>query len=318
VSISKEAKVAILVIIAGVTLYFGFNYLNGIDFFKDTKKYYVIYSNVGGLNISNQVMLNGFNVGRVSNIRINQVENNVQVELELEESIILGKESLARLHSDLLGTKSIILVIKSIESPIEPGDTIMGMLDKGIEEIIKESTQPVAASLEITMSKINALLDNFQGSGDKVKATMDNLDATLISIKRLSDRNTNRLSLLIDNLNILVEGLSETTDILPEVLEKFGSAADSLKAIRINNTLVQMNKTLKEMEIVMASINSGEGSLGKLIKQDTLYNNLNQSLISLDTLLQHMNSNPKHFFAPLGKSRKKIEKDLKEQKEKGG
>ena len=101
------------------------------------------------------------------------------------------------------------------------------------------------------------------------------------------------------------------------LLDKFGSAADSLKSLRINETLIQMEQTLKEMESVMASINSGEGSFGKLVKEDSLYNNLNVTLMSLDTLIKHFKSNPKHFLAPLGKSRKKIEKDLKKQAENG-
>ena len=126
------------------------------------------------------------------------------------------------------------------------------------------------------------------------------------------------MRLLKDNMNQLVVGLNNTQQQIPVMMTKFGEAADSVKVIRFNETLIQMESTLKEMQDMMASINSGAGTLGKLVKEDTLYNNLNQSLLSLDTLLQHMNSNPKHFFAPLGKSRKKIEKDLKKQSENGG
>ena len=311
--ISKEAKVGLVAIVALVTLYFGFNYLSGIDFFQDIKRYYVIYNNVGGLNVSNQVTLDGVAVGRVSDIEINQKEQNVLVELEIDGSIIVGGNSEARLHSDLLGTVSVILVIEDLENPKQPGDTIKGVLDKGFEDIIKETTEPLSANLQITLAKINALLDNFEGSGDKIKTTLESLEGALNSIRRTSDMNRQRIALLLDNMNDLVEGLNETQKTIPPMLEKFGTAADSLKAIRINETLVQMESTLKEMENMLGSINSGEGTLGKMVKEDSLYNNINQSLLSLDSLLNHMNTNPKHFFAPLGKSRKKIEKDLKKQ-----
>lgn len=313
--ISKEAKVGFLAIIAGVTLYFGFDYLNGIDFFKDIKRYYVIYSNVGGLNISNQIMLDGVSVGRVSDITINQKEKHVAVELEVNGNIVIGRGSDARLHGDLLGTKSIILVIDQIEDPLQDGDTLGGTLEKALEDIIKESTQPVAADLQTVMAKINAILDNFQGSGDMTKDALVNLNEMLRVTRITISENRAQLNETLVSMNELLQGLKTTNEAIPATLAKFGQAADSIKSIKINETLAQTEKTLKEMELLMMTLNSGEGTLPRLMKEDTLYNNLNSSLHSLDTLLQHMNANPKHFFGPLGKSRKKIEKDLRKQSE---
>lgn len=306
---SKELKVGLFALIAMAGLYMGFYYLKGQDFFTNSHKYYVIYANVGGLEISNPVNINGVTVGKVSNKQLIQGDiNQVVVELDMDDHIILGKGAQAILESDFLGSISITIDNGSILNPIEPKDTIAGVLHKGIEDLFKESALPVANNLEATIKKINTILDNLTGNGDKINEMMENMRIASIQMKQLmvdSRANINQLSL---SYNKLAVTLHETAEATKPVLVKYGELADSLKSVDMKATLSKLNNVIDSVGMLVNNMNNGPGTLTKLLKNDSLYNNLNSSLEALDKMLIHMNENPKHFFAPLGKSKKYIER----------
>ena len=133
-------------VIALVLLYFGFNYLKGIDFFASNHRYYAVYANVDKLTRSNQVYLNGYSVGRVSDITILQRNGNkVLVELEISSDIELTDSTFAVLTGDFLGNKSILLSVKPGGNKLSPKDTLQSMLDRGIADILTERAGPVAS-----------------------------------------------------------------------------------------------------------------------------------------------------------------------------
>lgn len=169
-AISKEVKVGVFAVLAITVLYLGFNYLKGIDFLSNTSKYYVIYEDVAGLTRSNPVKISGYNVGRVSDISLLQDKrNNVLVELDINSDIILGDTALAKLNSDLLGGVSIILFPGNLANPLEAGDTLNSRIDPDLTELFKESAQPISDNLQVTMRKLNLLLDDLSGSGTELK-----------------------------------------------------------------------------------------------------------------------------------------------------
>ena len=130
--ISKEFRVGLLAVISITILYLGFNFLKGIDFFSPNNTYYAVYDNIDGLNISNPVMINGFAVGRVSDIEILQARGNqLLVSLDVKDDQILGSGTRAVIKSDLLGTKAVHLDSIQVGSPLKDGDTLMSKLDKG-------------------------------------------------------------------------------------------------------------------------------------------------------------------------------------------
>lgn len=306
---SKEFKVGLFALIAIVGLYMGFHYLKGQDFFSSTNKYYVIYANVGGLEVSNPININGVSVGKVSNKQLIQGDiNQVIVELDMYDDIILGEGAQATLESDFLGSISITIDNGRLEKPIEPNDTISGVLHKGIEDLLKESALPVANNLEATIKKVNLILDNLTGNGDKINEMMENLRVATIQTKRLLVESRVNIKELSGNYNKLAIALNETVKATQPVLKKYGELADSLKKVDMKPTLLKLNTVMDSVGAMINNMNNGSGTMTKLLKNDSLYNNLNKSLESLDKLLIHMNENPKHFFAPLGKSKKYIEK----------
>lgn len=314
---SKEAKVGIFAFLCLAILYIGFNYLKGIDFLTKTNKYYVIYNDIAGLNISNLVNISGFTVGRVSNIAINQeFGNKITVEVDIYEDIILGKDAVALLRIDLFGSVSIILDVGDLSQPIAPGDTIAAKVDPTLNELLKKSALPVADILQITIQRINTLLEEFSNNTEALKNIAINLEGITHKTNMMLSENRNSINKTIEGMATVTQKLSMRLDELGVVMSKYGSLADTLKSINLNETLAQTNLLLKNLNKTVALLQTNTGTLGRLMNDDSLYINLNKTLIDLDELLIHMNENPKHFFAPLGKKRKKIEKDRKKQEQK--
>ena len=314
---SKEVKVGIIGVVGLVFFYLGSNFLKGIDFFSPVKKYYAVYENVDGLIVANPVIVNGYTVGRVSNIRILQnQENRILVTMDIDEDLIIGNNSKATLSSnDFLGSKAIILSIGDINEPLSDGDTISAEIDGGLSELLEKAT-PITDNLGITISRLNDILSSLRGSGVMITTTLDNLNDVLSNTNNLIESNESTITNTLDNLNNLTTDLSQKLEDINPIIEGANDMITTLNKVNFENTFNQIDILLTSMNGVFDDLESGEGgTLSLLLSDDSLYNNLNQTAYDLDKLLQHINENPKHFFAPLGKSRKKIERDLKKQKE---
>jgi len=314
VKYSREVKVGLFAIISIAVFYWGFNYIKGIELLNTKSKYYVIYEDVAGLQVSNPVSISGFTVGRVSNIEILQrLNNQILVEIEINQDLIIGDSAIAFLDVGLLGSVSILLDVGDISNPLEDGDTIDSRVDQALEGLIKESTL-VADNIQSMIRRINTILDGLIGNTDKISATLDNLEGTSNNLKRITGTgNQRRISDLLDNMNATVGDLRGSIKKIDPVLEKYGQLADSLKTIDVDPTLTKINETLDVLTNTLNKINEGQGTLGKLINEDSIYVQLIIALEDLDKLLIHMNENPKHFFGPLGQNRRKIERDLEKQ-----
>ena len=312
---NKEIKVGIISLLGLVLFYLGSNFLKGIDFFSPVKQYYAIYNNVDGLVVANPVIVNGYSVGRVSNIKILQNQNNkILVTMDIDEDLIIDKSSVATLSSnDFLGSKAIILSIHDVLNPLNEGDTIIAEVDRGLSELLEKAT-PITDNISITISRLNDLLSGLKGSGDKISNTLDNLNDVLTNSNELIESNKSTITNTLNNLNDLSKDLSEKIEKIDPLLDSAQSIVNKLNSVDFENTFNQIDILITSIHGVFEDIDSGKGTLSKLLDDDSLYNNLNKTAFDLDKLLFHINENPKHFFSPLGKSRKKIERDLKKQK----
>lgn len=309
--LSKEFKVALLTIVSFTILYLGFNYLKGRDFFSPYSTYYALYKNIAGLTISNPVSIQGFTVGRVSAIRLMQDrDNQILVALDINQDIILGDSTQAILTSDFLGNKAIALQIGDISQPLESGDTLKGVLDKNLADLLTETAQPLIDNIGVTVQNINTILDSLAGSGDDLKLLLANLKNLSFALNRTVRENSDNLLAITSNIDTLTGQLNKivSQDIRP-LLTKFDGFADSLNNLQLAETLNKTNESLENLNALLLKVSEGEGTIGLLLNDDSLYNSLNQTVMDLDSLLVHMNTDPKHFFAPLGKSKKKIEKE---------
>lgn len=309
--LSKEFKVGLFMVIAIALLYFGFNFLKGIDFFSASKKYYAVYQNVDELTESNQILLNGYAVGRVSNIQIQQRLNRVLVELDIDSDIVLTDSSIALLNGKLLGGRFIQLIEGNGGRILKAKDTIKADVAKGIMDF----AQPVAANLQVTLRNLNTILENLARNTNRIDTMFLRLQNTpAILNKTLNTANSN-IDGLSESFRSVAGNLNGTLEELKPTLSNFRTLSDSLKMLQLNNTVNKAQQSLSKLDNALSRLNSGDNTVSKLMTEDSLYVNLNQLLNSVDSLAKHFNTNPKHFMAPLGKSQRKIERDLKKQRE---
>lgn len=297
-------------IVAITFLYFGFNFLKGIDFFSTSKKYYAIYHNVDGLTESNQVFLNGLAVGRVSDIQIQQSKNRVLVELDIESEIIITDSSIAMLNGELLGGRFIQLEMKGGGKILQPKDTIQAEVAKGLMDFVTQNAGPVRDMLK----NLNTILEALARNTARLDTMFIRLQDTPALLNRTLRTANTSMDDLSANFSSVAGNLNATLDQLKPTLANFKTLSDSLKMMRLNGTLNRAQESLTKLNQTLDRLNKGDNTMSKLMTEDTLYVNLNKLLLSLDTLAKHFNENPKHFLGPLGKSKKKIERDLERQR----
>lgn len=309
--LSKEFKVGLFMVVTITLLYFGFNFLKGIDFFSTSNKYYVVYRNVDKLTESNQVYLNGYAVGRVSDIHIEQLKNRVIVELDINSDIILTDSSVAMLNGELLGGRFIQLDVTPGGNRLKAKDTLRSEVAKGVMDF----AEPVAANLQTTLRNLNIILESLAGNTKRLDTMFIRLQSTPALLNRTLVTANSSIGDLGSTFGQVAGNMNGALDELKPALANFRTLSDSLKVIQINGTLNKAQKSLTSLNETLARLNSGDNTASKLMTEDSLYVNLNRLLYSVDSLAQHFNKNPKHFLSPLGKSQKKIERDLKKQRE---
>lgn len=313
---SKEVKVGLFMISGIVLLYFGFNFLKGIDFFSSSNKYYAIYQNVDKLTESNQIFLNGYAVGRVSDIIIQQNKDRVLVELSIDSDIIVNTSSVAVLNGELLGGRFIQLIVGDTGEKLEAKDTIRSDVAKGISDFIAENAEPVAANVQTTLRKLNSMLDTINRTAAMVNRMVADMRTTPTKINNTIDNLNGKVTQMSGTFNDVGKNLNTTLAELKPTLQNFQVLSDSLKRLQLTGTLNKAQQSLSKLNETLTALNNGENTASKLMTEDTLYVNLNKLLQNLDSLANHFNRNPKHFLAPLGQSRKKIERDLEKQRRK--
>ncbi len=280
---------------AGTMLYTGFNFLKGIDLLRSTRRYFSTYPDVAGLKVSNAVMLNGLAVGRVSEIKILPDENHtLQVAFDVDKKIDLGDSSKAIIASSgLLGDQTILLYLGEITKPVAEQSFIKGEVEKGLTTKISESLDPVMKSLQLSMNQINTLLDKDNVAA--ISATLKNLERTSVVLNRMMESNANNLLATTGNLKTLTASLVQTEKQLKPLLEKTNSIADSLNKMQLASTVATANKTIAELNTLLSGINNGQGTLGQLAKNDSLYVYLKNTSRDLDLLLVNLREKPGRY-----------------------
>jgi phospholipid/cholesterol/gamma-HCH transport system substrate-binding protein len=308
--LTKETKIGVMALVSGVLLYLGFNYLKGMDFFSPIKTYYVWYDDIDGLTVSNAVMINGFSVGRVNKIVLDQAHGNkIKVELQIDKDIVLGDSTKAVLASlDLLGGKSIVLSLGKDSKKFDSEDTLVGVKEKGFVQVLSEKATPILSDLDSTILKINTVLGN--ETDNNIKKMLHNLVLASESMKLLMAENRQNISGITSNVNTLSASLVETEKSLKPILAKFNSIADTLNDLELKRVISNANIAMVNLASITDKINKGEGSLGAIINDKKTVDNLNKTLTNIDFLVIDFKNNPKNYLSPLGKSSRKIKKKL--------
>lgn len=278
-------------------LYFGFNILKGSDIFSKNYTYYARYTEIDGLTASNSVLLNGLTVGNVKSIELMQNDgNSLVVTLEIRKDIVLRAGTQAVLgDGGLLGGKIIHLNIPAEGSLLQEGDTLVPVQSAGIASMLQEKALPVVTHADSLVLNLNAVAIGFKETGEILNTVLRNYNQTGTSINHLIASNEKKIGLLLENMNTLSASLVATEKELKPLLANANSFLDTLNHLQLKQTLTLAQEGLGDFKKIMADLESGSGSAGKLLNDEQLYNNLNYTLISLNQLLANFREHPKRY-----------------------
>ncbi|MBT8265096.1 MAG: MCE family protein [Bacteroidia bacterium] len=320
-AISREVKTAGLVLIGLALIIFLFNYLKGENLLDSSRKFYTVFENVEGLATSAPVTINGLTVGRVQKITLDQEKNGqLMVMLLLDNDFEFSKNSTAELYeTGLIGGKAIAIVPAFDDAEIaRSGDMLDSEVKAGLSELLNQKLTPLQEKMEIMMVSADSVLTNINDVFDeKTKTNLQNsiaqLSATISSFKNTSQSLN---GLITDNQEKLDNTLTNVDQISSNLLK----ITDSIASANLAQTIKNLESTIGNFDQVLASIENGEGSIGKLLKDEGLYNNLEGASKQLEQLLQDMKLNPKRYvhFSLFGKRPKQYDaegNEIKEQKD---
>ncbi len=295
---AKELKVGILTVITVLVFYYGFNFLKGIDFFTPTHRYFAIYNKVDGMVIGNSIKINGLAVGRVSNIQILQSQKNqILVSLDIDDGIILNDSSLALLADNgMLGEKMIDLKIRRGTRNLKHLDTLLAGSAGGMLAKISNSAGPMLTKADALLENINLMLLEYKGMGAKMQTLTQNASEMSGTANTLLKANEAKIGQITTNLAQISADLNQMTTELKPMPQKMNQLADKMNALELEQTVKNAQKTLAELNKMLTAINQKQGSAGKLVYDDSLYNNLNQTLTDLDAILVEFQQKPKKYI----------------------
>lgn len=303
--LSKEVKVGILVTGAIAALLWGMNYLKGIDVFSGLNTYFAVYNQVDGLTTSSEIILNGVKIGQVQKIEfIKDNSGRILATLAVKSDVFIGKKSIARISSsDLLGSKVVTIVLDPSSAPVVDGDTLQSEVQTTLSDQmlpIKDKAENLILSLDSLAMALKGVFNS--GTQKNLNSSFANLDKTMASIERASagldqlvSTDDSKLRKMINNLESITANIKNNNESLSNALKNISSITDSLAKSNLASTINNANTTLKETAAIMEKINRGEGTMGMLINNDSLYNALEKSATDLDNLLVDLKQNPKRY-----------------------
>lgn len=316
-TISKEAKVGALALVSAVVLYLGFNFLKGSDVFSGMNEYKVRYQNVDGLVTSNAVMLNGLQVGKVKAIDIETENNNsLLVTLTVNRSLKITEGTVASLADNgFLGGKNINLYLAQNGKILDTGASLVSKTEVGISALIKEKTLPVMSNVDTLINQLKVVTAKFEQTGLYLNTLLLNSDKTITglntSISGTIAENRANLKGITANMNTLSASLIETEKGIKPLMGKMSGVVDSLNALKLSEAVASTKKSLATLQYIMADLQAGKGTLGKLMKNDSVYTNLNRTMADLDRLFINLKEDPKRYvhFSLFGKKNKNAKAD---------
>ena len=273
----------------------GFSYLKSTPLFDDSKTFYAVYSHVGGLQSGTQVTINGFSVGKVNDIRFSDASGNLLVTFTVDNSFSFSKNSSAELYdTGIIGGKGI--QIKPVFDGAEmakSGDTLTSSTRPGLTELVQQRLTPLQLKVEGAVSNADSLLMNVNDILDpKTKKDLRESIRGLNELVTSFQGSANSLnSLLTENKDELDNSINN----LNAITTNFNRLSDTLVNAGLGTTIKGLQATMGNINDMMAKIEDGEGSLGKLVNDKALYNNLADASRELDLLLQDFRLNPKRY-----------------------
>ena len=310
-NISKEIKAGLIAILAISSFVVFFQFLKGKNVFTTNNYFYIKYDNVDGLERSNAVTINGLKVGLVDDIiPITDKNGKIHflVKVSIENQYSFSKNSSIEIFEPgLMGGKQLKINLVYDQITAKDGDTLKGEMKPSALASMASDLSPkvsnVLTQLDSTLSNTSKLLD--EQNRREIKLLLANLNQTISSFKSTSDQTNQLLAESQPKINTLLKSANETMASTKNTLEKFGNVAEGIDTKNLNNSINKLRETAYKLNSVITGIEKGEGTLGKLTKDEELYNNLSKTSNSLNELIVDLKENPKRYIniSVFGKSK---------------
>jgi len=309
--ISNETKIGALTAVSITVLILAYSYLRGNDVFASSNKFYAVYRSVEGLTVSKPVLVNGFQIGRVSKMELHG-DGRTTVEFKIDPKYNVPDNTLARLEStDLLGGKAIVFELGNSTKYAEDQDTLRA----DIQGSLAESLQPIQKKAEVLITKIDSAMSsinkimnpNFQRNVDRSFASIANslqtLEGTTKKLDALVGAQSKHIDGILGNAEVVSSNLKVSTARFNGISANFEKFSGDLSNSNIKETLENANKAVAELQATIAKVNSNQGSLGLLMNDTKMYENLNSASKNLDNLFIDIKAHPSRYvhFSVFGK-----------------
>jgi phospholipid/cholesterol/gamma-HCH transport system substrate-binding protein len=309
---SKEIKTAVVALATVFAFVWGYNFLKGNDIFSKQRIFYTVMEDAGGLNTSAPIMANGFKVGLVKAIYF-EPENRRQLVVELmltADNFDIPKGTVARLVSDLFGTTSINLKLGEEAGHYEVGDTLQSEIEESLtSELtnVSKSLIPLKVKAETLIQNLDSLVLDIRDAlgkgerGSSVNRALADLAVTMENLKHATGRinvlvsKDGDLSRILADVEAFTSVLDKNKGEIDRLVGNLATFSDSLAASDIASTINNANKTFSELAVAMEKINNGEGTIGKLLNNDSVYNNLTAATDNLDKLFIDIKARPSRY-----------------------
>ncbi|MGZ3866498.1 MAG: MlaD family protein [Bacteroidia bacterium] len=309
--ISKEVKTGILVVVAIALFVYGFNILRGTDIFKKRFTLYALYNKADGVIEANPVLINGYKVGQVYKLDLVKRGDQYKVLLTflMYEKVSIPKGSLAKItSSDLLGSKAVEITFSDNKQFVADGDTLLPDVEDDLKTSVDKRIAPLQKKAENLISSIDSVMQvvqqvlnanvrqNLISSFESIKNTIVYLQHTALNLDTLTSTQKSKIVHILDKVQSITSNVEKSNDKLTNIISNFSNISDSLAKADLKKTIEQTNAAMSQANDVLTQINSGKGTVGKLIKNDSIYNNLNKASEDLDKLLKDLRINPERYM----------------------
>ena len=289
---TKSILIALSFIVAMVLFVWGFNFLKGKSILRNQLEFYVIYDNVQGLLPGDLVTINGMSMGTVTSLKFIQGQKPfIIASFIVDDDFNIPSNSVVKLTTSLMGSTSLNIILGDSEVYAQNGDTLTSGYDAGTKGMITEQIVPLKEKIETVLISLNDLTVNLNGmlnselkedinkGVNSFASSMDNINVISSDLKDLVDSDDGKLTITVNNLETITEN--------------FVAVSDSLKKVDYIHLVNSLENCIAEINTLIEGINNGEGSAGLLVKDDSLYRNVNSAVTTLQSFVDEIKENPK-------------------------
>jgi len=314
--ISKESKVGVLVAIAIAILAIGYNFMKGEDIFTTSNEYYGKYKKIEGLFKSNPVLINGYKVGSVGSVQMNNETLELTVGVIVSEDIKIPKNSIMKIvNNDMIGSKAVEIIFGNSKEIAQNGDFFIAQQDQGIAQAVSGVLTPITQSVNSVLGNMDTAIAgvDLRGTLRDASLALRSFKETADKLNKLLDGKDVQIANILNDVEKTTSGLGGLTPKIDTILLELDKTSKDLNQIEFNQLANQINALSEELSKTTIAINQKDGSLGMLVHDKSLYNHFDSTIAQLKLLLKDIEKYPRRYTGVTERQRRKGNK-LKKKK----